>query len=84
VVPAGKLEVLLAGTEGMTTTALAELANGARDQVLTLLRELEAGGQVRRSGQRRSTRWHVITDDDRIAERAAELAARSRAAKAAD
>jgi hypothetical protein len=80
VVPAGKLELLLAGTDGLTTTVLAERANGARDQVLTLLRELEAAGRVRRTGVRRSTRWHVITDDDRIAERAAQLAAQSRAA----
>ena len=51
-------------------------ANGDRDQVLTLLRELEAAGRIRRTGQRRSTRWHVITDEDRIRERAAELASR--------
>jgi hypothetical protein len=80
VVPAGKLELLLADTDGLTTTVLAERANGGRDQVLTLLRELEAAGRVRRTGVRRSTRWHLVTDDDRIARRAAELAARSRAA----
>jgi hypothetical protein len=28
---------------------------------------------VRRSGQRRGTRWYLITDDDRIAARVAEL-----------
>jgi hypothetical protein len=46
--------------------------------VLVLLRELEAAGRVRRSGQRRGTRWHAITDEERIAERAAELAALSK------
>jgi hypothetical protein len=81
VVPAGKLELLLAESDGLTTTALAEQANGDRDQVLTLLRELEAAGRIRRSGERRSTRWHVITDEDRIAQRAAELAAQSRNAR---
>jgi hypothetical protein len=80
VVPAGKLELLLAGTDGLTTTILAQRANGSREQVLTLLRELEAAGRVRRTGVRRSTRWHVVTDEDRIAERAAELAAQSRGA----
>ena len=77
-VPAGRLEVLLSENGGLTTSVLAERTNGDRDQVLTLLRELEAAGRVRRSGQRRSTRWHAITDEDRIRERAAELAARSR------
>jgi hypothetical protein len=78
VVPAGRLELLLSESGALTTSALAEQANGDRDQVLTLLRELEAAGRIRRTGQRRSTRWHVVTDEDRIRERAAELAARSK------
>jgi hypothetical protein len=75
-VPAGRLESLLSQNGGMTTSALAERTNGNRDQILTLLRELEAAGRIRRSGQRRGTRWHAITDEDRIRARAAELAAR--------
>jgi hypothetical protein len=78
VVPAGRLEALLSENGGLTTSALAERSNGNRDQVLTLLRELETAGRIRRSGQRRSTRWHAITDEDRIRERAAELASRRR------
>lgn len=78
VVPAGRLEVLLSENGGLTTSALAERTNGSRDQVLTLLRELESAGRIRRTGQRRSTRWHAITDEDRIRERAAELEARRR------
>jgi len=78
VVPAGRLEALLSENGGLTTSALAERSNGDRDQVLTLLRELETAGRIRRSGQRRSTRWHAITDEDRIRERAAELATRRR------
>jgi hypothetical protein len=77
VVPAGRLESLLSENGGLTTSVLAERTNGDRDQVLTLLRELEAEGRIRRSGQRRSVRWHAITDEDRIRQRAAELAARS-------
>jgi hypothetical protein len=46
--------------------------------VLTLLRELETAGRIRRTGQRRGTRWHAITDEDRIRDRAAELARRRR------
>lgn len=78
VVPAGRLELLLSENGGLTTSALAERSGGDRDQVLTLLRELEAAGRIRRSGQRRGTRWHAITDEDRIRERAAELASRRR------
>jgi hypothetical protein len=78
IVPAGRLEALLSENGGLTTSALAEQTNGDRDQVLTLLRELESAGRIRRSGQRRSTRWHAVTDEDRIRERAAELASRSR------
>ncbi|MGZ4358029.1 MAG: hypothetical protein ACXVRU_14595 [Gaiellaceae bacterium] len=80
VVRAGELELLLSDTGGLATSALAERANADRDQVLTLLRELEIAGRVRRTGQRRATRWHAITDEERIQERAAELAARSRSA----
>ena len=74
--PAGRLELLLSEDGGLTTSAIAERTNGNRDQVLTLLRELESAGRIRRTGQRRATRWHAITDEDRIRERAAELAAR--------
>jgi predicted HTH transcriptional regulator len=77
VVPSAELEELLSENGGMTTSALAERANRTREQILTALRELEAAGRVRRSGQRRSTRWHAITDEERIQKRAAELAARS-------
>ena len=70
--------MLLSENGGLTTSVLAERTNGDRDQVLNLLRELEAAGRIRRSGQRRSTRWHAVTDEDRIRERAADLAARSK------
>jgi hypothetical protein len=80
VVAAGQLEALLSANPEMTTSALAERADADREQVLTALRELEAAGRVRRSGERRSTRWHAITDEERIEARAAELAARSKSA----
>jgi predicted transcriptional regulator len=75
-VSADRLESLLSKNGGVSTSALAEQANGNRDQVLRVLRELEAAGRIRRAGQRRGTRWHTITDEDRIRERAAELKAR--------
>jgi len=75
------LELLLSDTGGLATSELAERAHADRDQVLTALRELEAAGRVHRTGQRRSTRWHAITDEERrIRERAPKRAARSRSA----
>jgi len=55
------------------TAETAEQLLANRDQVL-LLRELSQ--RVRRTGQRRATRWHAITDEDRIHDRAAVLASR--------
>ncbi len=78
VVTAESLDLLLVGTGGLATSEIAKRANGGHDQVLRLLRELEASGRVRRTGNRRGTRWYVITDEDRIEQRAAELAARSK------
>jgi hypothetical protein len=78
VVPAGKLTALLDGSAGMSTSELARATNGKPGQILSLLRELEKTDQIRRTGQRRGTRWHLITDEDRVAARAAEIAAQSK------
>lgn len=72
------LEELLGGEDGMTSVTLANRAGGRRLQVLALLRELEGQGRVRRSGQRRGTRWHLVTDDDRIVGRAVQPAKQRR------
>lgn len=82
VVPAGKLISLLTGSDGMSTRELSKQTNGDPGQVLALLKEQEGAGQVRRSGSRAATRWHTITDEDRIAARAAELEASSRRSRA--
>ena len=78
VVPAGRITALLHGSAGMSTPELAQATNGKPDQILALLRELEKADQIRRTGERRATRWHLITDEDRIAARAAEIAAQSK------
>ena len=81
IAPAGKLYRLLAESDGLSTAALAEQAKADQAQVLPLLREMEAAGRVRRSGQRRGTRWHAVASEEEwIALRAAELAARSQSA----
>ena len=59
VVPAGKLVQILADSEGLTTAELAKQANADRNEVLKLLRDLEAAGLARRTGERRATRWSV-------------------------
>jgi anti-sigma factor RsiW len=82
VVPAGKLTALLTGTNGLRTAELAKATNGDPAQVLALLKEQESAREVRRTGTRAATRWHVITDEDRIAARAAELNAQSRRSRA--
>jgi hypothetical protein len=80
VAPAGKLHKLLSESDGgLTTQALAQLANAEPAQVLALLREMEADGGVLRTGQRRGTRWHAADSEETwVSQRAAELAARSR------
>ena len=68
------LERLLADTSaGLSANAIAKQAGAGYSRTLKLLHELEAAGQVRRSGSRRSTVWQLITDEEGIAERAAEL-----------
>ena len=69
-----KLEELLADSaSGLSANAIAKQAGAGYSRTLKLLHELEAAGQVRRSGARRSTVWQLITDEERIAQRAAEL-----------
>lgn len=82
VVPAGKLISLLGNGEGMSTRDLARATNGDPSQVLALLKEREDAKQIRRTGTRAATRWHLITDEDRIAARAAELEASRRRTRA--
>jgi phage shock protein A len=59
IVPAGKIESLLARTDGITTAELARQTNGGHEQILSILKELEQAGKAYRSGTRRSTRWHA-------------------------
>jgi hypothetical protein len=71
---AEQLERLLAdASSGLSAGAIAQRAGVGYSRVLALLHELEASGKVGRTGTRRSTLWLLITDEDRIAQRAAEL-----------
>src|SRR5579875_315298 len=66
------------GARGGRTGARGGRTGARRDQVLEFLRELESGRRARRSGHGRGTRWHLMTEEDWIRQRAADLAARSR------
>jgi hypothetical protein len=66
----------------MRTRQLSQNAHADPGQVLALLKEQETAGQVRRSGTRAATRRYAITDEDRIATRAAELETTSRRGRA--
>jgi hypothetical protein len=70
----GKLEAMLSvAGDGLSAVTISKRANAGYDQVRDLLRDLESTGQVRRTGSRRTSLWRLITDEDRIAERAAQL-----------
>ncbi|MHB8691424.1 MAG: hypothetical protein ACYDHH_09280 [Solirubrobacteraceae bacterium] len=71
------LESMLQGSgDGLSAVAIAKAASAGYNQVLELLRELERAGTIKRTGTRRTSLWRLITDEERIAERAAELAGR--------
>lgn len=79
-VSAEALELILRERDGAGISAaeLAERLGAERTSVLARLKALEVEGNVRRTGERRTTRWFAITDEDRIRERAAELERRRR------
>jgi 3-oxoacyl-ACP reductase-like protein len=81
VVPLEKLLKVVGDNPGMTTTSIANQTGGDQSVLLQLLKESEQKGEVRREGQRRATSWYRVTDEDRIAARAAELAAQSKSAR---
>jgi hypothetical protein len=73
-VGAETLERFLADTStGLSANAIAKQIGSPYSRTLKLLHDLQGAGQVRRSGSRRSTVWKLITDEERIATRAAEL-----------
>ena len=69
-----QLERLLADARsGLSAGTIAEQTGSSYSRVLAQLRTGEAAGKVRRTGRRRSTLWSLITDEDQVAARAAEL-----------
>lgn len=76
--------ILRENPEGLSAAALTKVTGASHAGVTTRLRELEQAGEVRRSGARRTSRWRIVSGEEQIAERAAELEkTRSRAELAA-
>lgn len=75
-IPDTQLIALLDGSQaGVTSTALAKETGGDVNQIRATLKQLAESGQARRTGERRATRWHLITEEEQIAARAAEIEA---------
>jgi hypothetical protein len=62
----------------LSLVALARRAEVSEAKVAERLATLERSGEARRSGPRRTSLWRLVTDEERIAERAAELARASK------
>lgn len=59
-----RLEALLAESgEGLSAVAAARDLSASPSRVMSVLRDLEAAGRVRREGSRRTSRWRVVTDE---------------------
>jgi hypothetical protein len=71
----GQIEGLLRDSDdGLSVVALTRRAGVSEAKVAERLSTLERSGEVRRSGPRRTSLWRLVTDEERIAERVAELA----------
>lgn len=71
----GQLEELLRESEdGLSRIALAIRTGVSEAKVRDRLRELERSGEARSLGSRRTSLWRLVSDEERIAERVAELA----------
>lgn len=51
--------VKLVTTDGVPASEIREQTGGSADAVLRVLKQLESDGAVKRTGARRSTKWHL-------------------------
>lgn len=73
--------VSLVTPEGVPAREIRAKVNGSDNQVLKVLKDLESEGKVKRTGQRRATKWHRVTENGRSAARAAKPTRRARQPK---
>ena len=55
--------VKLVTPEGVPAREIRSQVNGSDNQVLKVLKDLESEGKVKRTGQRRATKWHRVTEN---------------------
>jgi hypothetical protein len=65
----GVEQILSANEAGLSTNDIAKDAGVGHQAALKLLRELEASGRVHHEGSGRSTRWRLVSDEDRVVQR---------------
>jgi len=63
--------VKLVTPEGVPAREIRSQVNGSDNQVLKVLKDLESEGKIKRTGQRRATKWHLATENGSSATRAA-------------
>ena len=73
--------VNLVTPEGVPARDIRSKVNGSDNQVLKVLKDLESEGKIKRTGQRRATKWHLVTENGRSATRAAKPTRRARQPK---
>jgi predicted Rossmann fold nucleotide-binding protein DprA/Smf involved in DNA uptake len=73
--------VKLVTPEGVPARDIRSQVNGSDNQVLKVLKDLESEGKIKRTGQRRATKWHLVTENGRSATRAARPTRRARQPK---
>ena len=73
--------VKLVTPEGVAASEIRAAVNGSDNQVLKVLKDLESEGKVKRTGQRRATKWHLVTANGRSAARAAKPTRKARQPK---
>jgi hypothetical protein len=67
--------------EGVPARDIRSRVAGSDNQVLKVLKDLESAGRIKRTGQRRATKWHRVTGNARAAATAAEQPAAARSTK---
>jgi predicted Rossmann fold nucleotide-binding protein DprA/Smf involved in DNA uptake len=53
--------VTLVTTDGVAASEIRKQTGGSAEAVLRVLKQLESDGTVKRTGQRRSTKWHLTS-----------------------
>jgi predicted Rossmann fold nucleotide-binding protein DprA/Smf involved in DNA uptake len=73
--------VNLVTPEGVPARDIRSKVNGSDNQVLKVLKDLESEGKIKRTGQRRATKWHRVTDNARVTASVAKPTRRARQPK---